>query len=867
MDNSNIDEIYDELKPLFGLDRDSNDYRYKLYLKGLYLLYTNKDYKRGTKSDKLDINKSNTQIIVDNVPSNHAAIVTRIQKEVLNLINQDIISGTLTPKAPILGYDAGTNAFLDFNNAINYIISLNNDALYNKYREHIMDELFKDINIQNIREYQESTELFLNTKLDIFFDRYYKNSTESDSSEEINKTEWSSFYNDFIKRLKRNDSLIIKLIKRYSGLYKIYSKEDFIVNIIKAHIFIYKEVSSATSTTIQGQKISRTDNSILFPISGATGVAPGVPATGVPATGASGVPATGVPATGVAPSAGQPGGAVGYATITSDNYTLSATKNYDDITNFSRNWGGATNYSYVNELNKPIAYFINMNFVHNNSEQHKHIDGINYDLLNGFNPFHSIGHLYYYRDQTSQNIGLSVVLKEREFKIQNIFYLLIDTKTFDPTSRLSTVKDFSFKINKFFIKNVLASPSTIEDTTNEPRDSFFDKFDKDNIGDNPDYYTYEKDDNGLFIMKDGQKIYTKDSIKESNCANTYTINDTFKCTNYLQDCLQNGNITNCKTYLMEKDFWTNVTTEIKEITPEIAMKTLNTFKFNTKPNNGITEYETLNDWYSRLKEIDSTLTYVEITKIKENNKLGFYLNGLINKINKNPIILNPNYQSKNVNKSTSLQNKYGLYKRTFSINPDNIQMTQFLDFLMKQKNNVVSMVNSSGIRFNNGILNFRGNNITSIADFLKIRPFAFPIGQIGGSNNLDVTNITKQASYFRIIFEKIKDLLNVKGKTMAPDTIFQIDKYIKSYEKAENILYESFRYIDKYLQIIYDYKDLDKDNVLSLEHISSFVTARDTALSKIDTKHKFIYDILTDIITKTVETPIKEAVTAMKNKP
>lgn len=159
--------------------------------------------------------------------------------------------------------------------------------------------------------------------------------------------------------------------------------------------------------------------------------------------------------------------------------------------------------------------------------------------------------------------------------------------------------------------------------------------------------TSKRKENLLKIMEDESKC---DGIPYTNDGN-------FDCAAFIDDCLQANSLKRCKAILKDKNFWSQSAEQIKEMNPYKALKALMKFQFKTTTRVcsitklTIREVMTYEEWIADIKEKaenqkndkDAELNPEDANKIASNEALAGFLKMLIEKINSNPIILNPDY--------------------------------------------------------------------------------------------------------------------------------------------------------------------------------------------------------------------------------
>lgn len=154
---------------------------------------------------------------------------------------------------------------------------------------------------------------------------------------------------------------------------------------------------------------------------------------------------------------------------------------------------------------------------------------------------------------------------------------------------------------------------------------------------------YRRDENGLFKMMNGQKVYAGMQPSSDNCASTHLNNsNNTECVRIVRKCLIDGDkneLAKCLDELRDNNLFDVAQKELEGIHPEIAIKILKTFGIGGKSVNGIHVVESLNEWMDRTV---SRLKPDVRDAIVNNMQLRDYISGVIAFVNANPAIMNKN---------------------------------------------------------------------------------------------------------------------------------------------------------------------------------------------------------------------------------
>lgn len=410
----------------------------------------------------------------------------------------------------------------------------------------------------------------------------------------------------------------------------------------------------------------------------------------------------------------------------------------------------------------------------------------------------------------------------------------------DGGAATTNVKQFGFKLNKYLIKLMMEEAAS---TPSHGTDKFWESTDvqKDvyyRLASNRDsLYTTDKNGNRVDVSNGSKAVA---DLENDKCLGTKVKeNSTQTCTEYLTKCINGkaGDIKNCKDFMLKPDFWEVVRKEVDEMLPFIAEKTLNTFGFKIISKNNINEYEDIGAWSKGL--INKGLDGNELKQIRDNDKLMIYLNMLVQKVNSNPAILNKQYNTGYKFDPVDHRNRFA----SWSLSARGIQPRVILKNTPGQQINIVREVNL----LNNSLLSLRSsvNNRLSLVNggfFIRGAPINFgsvPI-MIGGSAiQLMHAHPSNDHAEIKEHYPLIKGLLHItevalqtKGKALDSDTKNQIEKHLESYRNSEEKLIRAIKYADKYIDLLDVYKQYDNENILSIDHLKSFVEARERYFDK-----------------------------------
>ena len=398
------------------------------------------------------------------------------------------------------------------------------------------------------------------------------------------------------------------------------------------------------------------------------------------------------------------------------------------------------------------------------------------------------------------------------------------TTTYNPNTL------FSFKITSALLHKLLEDTNKINVTVS----SFFNESEDTN---KCQYFRLTDDISKLWMIDPTtnelvdislSSEYTKTYLgnNEEQLCKKLGYDDNATCTQYLTDCITNNNdndIKKCKKYMIKPDYWSKVKSEIEDINPVLGKITLEKFGFKliteTDENSQqlLKKFESYTSWIKNLYELSqdgsNSLESIEYENISSNVQLKGYLELLVNKINSNPSILNPNF----VCKSQSVYNQNtNQFKdtRLYAYGIQSINSNRYNDTNIER---VITLVKNKTSRF-----------IDLLSLLLNKNPFHYVntgyIGMIGGGNDTDTILTEFQPSHETLhdIFNGLYKHLKSKNKTIIPGDLTAIQSELDTLRKSESKLIKLISYLEKYIDITNTYKQNDPDNVLTVDHIVAF---------------------------------------------
>ena len=427
-------------------------------------------------------------------------------------------------------------------------------------------------------------------------------------------------------------------------------------------------------------------------------------------------------------------------------------------------------------------------------------------------------------------------------------------------------QEFGYNIDKYFVSLML------EKAISQPLDEESSSFFNDIPGDankyfrkGPEGYLYERDG-----TPEGRPVHTqseafKNMKVDVKCLTTgakdRAVNDkgeVVTCAEYLRECLagHSDGVEKCKKFMKHHEFWANAEQEAKDILPAMVVKTLMAFGFNygqyksDVTGQPLWKVQDVDEWLVSLGKLaeDPTknkLDKDEVKAIVKNSKLLGYLRMLVKRVNENPIILNTDYNGPN-----------NLIEKVDKLNVG--LLPRFGLKLHVPSNDIMSVIERTNMTVT--------NHINTQLRMAVVPAVSYGYSMIGGATNKyfdpieNASNILKYPSKQSWVlmekqYEGLQQRLNMHNKRISSSDDKTIRNLIEKLRESEIKLTKTMLYAEKYAKLLEVFGVNDGKSVLSFDHLSKFVDAKDSYLTKVRERQ----NSLTSIIRTVAEAVAKES--------
>jgi len=388
----------------------------------------------------------------------------------------------------------------------------------------------------------------------------------------------------------------------------------------------------------------------------------------------------------------------------------------------------------------------------------------------------------------------------------------------------SGLKDCGYKLIEYITK-LIFNPK-VTDTGSE---HFFDDI-------TSTVKTYYRDANGALYINDNgiKKTLNDDYFKQK-----YKNNDLCKasgldanpaggqCTRYILDCLNGTDVKKCKSYLENNATPFLMKDEIKNMSPELIIKTVTALDlpiklvFNSEFKATIREIGSYDEW---IDSLNTKLDPAEVTNIKQNARLRKYIQYLTSFIKQEPALLNeglvmeknkfdPNMFSGTTLFSYGMKPNYPLgYMGPTDLSPADIDRLEQI-IIHKQNSNKLAF----GLRNTLGIRGMHGGDPYNILKAVDNESF-------------------RTSPILKNYFLRLLNTLELKNKRLDTKDQEDINKYLEGLEKSELSVLKSIKYVNEYIKLLNNYGERDGNKVLKLEYLKKFVEERNNKLERLGKK-------------------------------
>jgi hypothetical protein len=322
------------------------------------------------------------------------------------------------------------------------------------------------------------------------------------------------------------------------------------------------------------------------------------------------------------------------------------------------------------------------------------------------------------------------------------------------------------------------------------------------------------------------------------------------------ECLAGKGIESCSRFLSKPDFWDEVVDEVKEMNPEVAVLLLKKLEFGKvratvsrqvygRPNTiHITKMESVEKWLKRLED-EKKLSPDALKSIGANSKLIGYLKLVVDKINDNLAVLNPDYdvrhdEMRRISNDDSYLGKSGMQHRPRRL----VQYATDIDAQLVRgyfQNSPANLSAGNSVRVNlPGVGVYRMTGGADPAD--PTDPKQYYIDE-EAERKLGFTSDILSSR-----FDVIEKQLAARGKSISNDDREKIVELLDSLKKNEIVLNKFIIYTNAFIKLMLTAGENVGEDVLNFENLKNLVDTRSSALSKSSNKSSALINVLDTLV-------------------
>jgi hypothetical protein len=338
--------------------------------------------------------------------------------------------------------------------------------------------------------------------------------------------------------------------------------------------------------------------------------------------------------------------------------------------------------------------------------------------------------------------------------------------------------------------------------------------------------------NGPVEINAGSSAHDAAVVSGNKCFTTQTTFEGKDCTAYVTDCLRGDNIDKCKKYFETADFWDTTQEEIRNMHPEIALKTLRSFGFkevtsyHEEHKRNIVKVQEVHEWSEGLRSVTSDMDTIKA--ITSNDKLNQYLKWVVQLVNCNPSVLNSNFS--------------GFVGGDDAHDPNRFSHTGLAKMGLKARravnNSCYKDIDSlaSAINRYNITLGIR-LNAPIIGGIVPVRPM-YGGGSVVTLNQAETSVDTlkqdrkETSAILGKTFQYLVGKLQAFQKDISTGDKSKIEKLINDLAKKEQKLYEVINFVEKYSMLVDVFGEDAGQKTVSVADMEKAVNARSTLFAK-----------------------------------
>lgn len=316
---------------------------------------------------------------------------------------------------------------------------------------------------------------------------------------------------------------------------------------------------------------------------------------------------------------------------------------------------------------------------------------------------------------------------------------------------------------------------------------------------------YMKDEDGNEVEVQRGSKYHINLQKGSNCFNIgFKGDNSTDCSRLITECLAGRDINKCKEFMKSANYWKDAKDSVKDMLPGMAVDLLKGFGFEvikTTDSNGnnVNAMESVESWSGKLK---NHLNTGELKEVLGNTQLMGYLKMVVQRVNDNPAILNPNI-TVDGKVNTVDKNNYFVRMGLGRKEPEKSRTANYVPLMRERNKSLLSIrqiINSLLKPY--GLVKGVGlGALRPLGGIAMVGGTSAPVAEYFEDLKSPESEQFKVSEIAETALESLYTRLSQNGKDLDQNDKQTIEKLVKDLKNTEEKLFKAVIYLDKYVNL------------------------------------------------------------------
>lgn len=306
--------------------------------------------------------------------------------------------------------------------------------------------------------------------------------------------------------------------------------------------------------------------------------------------------------------------------------------------------------------------------------------------------------------------------------------------------------------------------------------------------------------------------------------------DSNECKDFMEQCLLGNNVEGCLEFMEKPDYYGRLGDELEKMNIESAAQTLMKYQFKVESIDGVKQFESSDNWSKNLEArlrgegLAEDRAKASADKIRLNSKLMNFINGVREKVNQEPAVLNPNLSNKELDRASV---KYGIPTKKW-VPGMNLATLNRLKGLVAATNSRIALV-----------IKALGVNVSPMIGGGDDKPWM----DMNDRNMNDYIYLSKD---LKNIYNDQKERLQKGGQKVSEADDQLTTSEIEKLRDSELKLYKSNTFKNKYVNLLEQDNGKNPD-LLNDKTAKAFMEARNKYFVKTAKRQSNLLDILSSL--------------------